>query len=198
MTLASIQDWWQLLDTPEQIFWLMAVGASALLVIQTALSFIGLDFDTDTDFDADLSADFSVFSFKSVMAFVAFFGWMGIVGYGREWPMLMIILAGIGSGLVAMFIVAYMLFQFQKIESSGTMRIGDALLKEGEVYLLVPGNSMGKGKVTLEISGTVREMRAMTEGAAIPTGSKVKVIDILEDNVLLVEPTALLEPGKTL
>ena len=179
----------------------MGGTGSILLILQTLLSMVGIGVDTDADFDGfdvpddmagDVSADFSVFSFKSLMAFIAFFGWVGVVGVGREWSMLIILAAGVGVGLVAMFMVAYMLFQFQKLETSGTMRFADTLLQEGEVYLTIPAAGQ-IGKVTLEVNGNVRELSATSTGTEIRTGERVKVIDVIDNNVLLVEPVALLE-----
>lgn len=190
----SIQEWWDLLSSTEKVFWLIGGIASALLIVQTLLSMIGFDADTDADFDgADLSGDFTVFSFKSMMAFLAFFGWMGVVGLGRGWTMGIVLVAAAGAGLVAMVMVAYMLFQFQKLETSGTMRIEDALLKEGEVYLTIPALGEGTGMVSMEVSGSIRELSAVSSGSAIRTGEKIKVVDIIDDHVLLVEPIKVLE-----
>lgn len=203
MAMFSFGEWWEALTTAEQVFWLMGGTGTAVLVLQTILSFVGADvdsdFDVDVDFDVDaeISLDFSMFSFKSLLAFFTFFGWMGVVGIGRGWSLPITLLAGLGAGLVAMFLVAYMLFQFQKLESSGNMRIEEAFMAEGEVYLAIPAAAGGQGQVTLELSGNIRELSAVTKGDNIPTGAKVRVIDILEDNVLVVEPLKELASGET-
>ena len=189
----GIQEWWELLSTTEKVFWLMGGIASTLLVLQTLLSMIGFDADTDADFDAaDLSGDFSVLSFKSITAFLAFFGWMGLVGVDKGWAMPLVLLSGVAAGLVAMFMVAYMLFQFQKLETSGTMHFEDALLHEGDVYLTIPAQGSGSGRISLEVNGVLRELEAVSIGPEIKTGEKVKVIDIVEGRTLLVEPMQLL------
>lgn len=194
MTLFSFSEWWELLSTTERIFWGIASVSTVLLVLQTILSFIGADtdFDADGDFDAhgdfEVPGGFSMFSVKSTIAFFAFFGWTGVIGLENGWPLGLVVLAGAGIGMVAMFIVAYMLFQFQKIETSGTMRIEEAIDKEGEVYLTIPGHETGTGEISIEINGNVRELTAMTTGDVIRTGTAVKVIDVLEENTLLVEP----------
>lgn len=190
-------DWWQSLTTAQQVFWLIGGTGTLILVLQTVLSFVGIDADTDIDLDidAEIDLDFSVFSFKSLISFFTFFGWMGVLGLSNGWSLPLTLLASVGAGLVAMFMVAYMLFQFQKLESSGTMRIQEALLAEGTVYLAIPESTSGQGQVTLELGGHFRELTAVTEGGRIPTGSKVKVIDILDDNVLVVEPLKELGAG---
>jgi membrane protein implicated in regulation of membrane protease activity len=198
MAMFAFGEWWESLATAEQVFWLIGSSGSLLLILQTILSFVGIDADTDMDLDVDaeIDLDLSVFSFKSLVAFFTFFGWMGVIGLTNGWSLPLTLLASVGAGLVAMFMVAYMLFQFQKLESSGTMRFEDALMAEGEVYLAIPESISGEGQVTLELSGQLRELSAVTNGERIATGSRIRVIDILEGNVLLVEPLKELSSGE--
>lgn len=199
MMIFAFGEWWELLSTSEQVFWSLGAGATVILVLQTLLSFVGLDIDTDTDMDFDLSTEinleFGLFSVKSFLAFIAFFGWTGVVAIGYGWSMPLVILASAGFGLVAMLLVAYMLFQFQKLESSGTMRIEEALLEEAEVYLAIPAAGIGMGQITIELNGALQQLQAVSKGDQIPTGATVKVVDILEGNVLLVEPVLELKAG---
>ena len=187
--------WWSALQTAEQVFWIMGFTGTVLILLQTVLSMIGAEADVDFDIDTEISLDFSVFSVRSILAFITFFGWMGVIGMGRGWGLGLIILAAAGAGLIAMFLVAYMLFQFQKLESSGTMSFDDAMLQEGEVYLAIPAAGAGEGQVSVEVSGQIRELSAMTNGDMIPTGSRIRVVDILEDNTLLVEALPALPTG---
>jgi hypothetical protein len=65
------------------------------------------------------------------------------------------------------------------------------------VYLSIPQNLEGKGKVHIVVDGSLHEYDATTNGQQLPTGSHVRVVDILDDQVLLVEPEIiLLEQGK--
>ena len=187
--------WWIALSTAEQVFWVMGISGTAVLLLQTALSMVGADADVDFDIDTEIDLDFSIFSVRSIVAFITFFGWMGVIGMGRNWSLSLVILAAAGAGVIAMVLVAYMLFQFQKLESSGTMDFGDAMLQEGEVYLAIPAAGAGMGQVSVEVSGQVRELSAMTNGDMIPTGSKIRVVDILEDNTLIVESLPELPAG---
>ncbi len=197
MMMFAFGEWWELLGKTEQIFWAMGAGGTIVLVLQTLISFIGLDIDTDLDLDvgAGISLEFGLFSFKSFLAFVAFFGWTGVIALGHGWSMPLVILASAASGLVAMLLVAYMLFQFQKIESSGTMRIEEAVFEEAQVYLAIPAAGEGIGQITIELNGAIQQLRAVSNGKTIPTGSAVKVIELLEKNILLVEPIMELMPG---
>jgi len=197
MMMFAFGEWWALLSASEQVFWSLGAGATVILVLQTLLSFVGMDIDTDVDLDlsTEISLEFGLFSIKSFLAFIAFFGWTGVIAMGYGWSMPLVILASAGAGLIAMALVAYMLFQFQKLESSGTMRIEEALLEEAEVYLSIPAAGQGMGQISLELNGGLKQLKAVSEGDRIPTGTNVKVVDILEGNVLLVEPVLELEAG---
>jgi hypothetical protein len=58
--------------------------------------------------------------------------------------------------------------------------------KTGEVYLSIPAQNMGKGKVQISVNGSVHELDAITQGEKIDTGAMVKVTDIMGDNLLVV------------
>ena len=91
-------------------------------------------------------------------------------------------------GLIAMFLVAYMIFKFAQLEQSGTLNLYNALDKAGEVYLTIPAEQKGVGKIHLLVEGRIREMDAVTSGGILKTGTAIKVIDILDGNILKVVP----------
>lgn len=187
--------WWEGLNGTEQVFWGIAIVFSVLFVIQFILSLIGLDFDTDmeigsVDVDADtgLDADFSIFSIRSIIAFFTFFGWTGVMVLHTGASVWAAIAAASLSGTLAMLLVGYMMYKFSQFDESGNFNSTSALNNVGEVYLVIPEAKSGYGKVHLKVKGALREMDAVTdETQQIPTGSKVKVIDILKDDLLLVE-----------
>jgi len=199
MILAIQASWWEGLTNVEQVFWGISIVFSILFVIQFVLSLIGLDFDADTDIeiggDADanggyqLDADFTVLSVRSIIAFFTFFGWTGVLvlnNGGGAW-------AAVGfaslSGFIAMMIVAYMMYLFSKLGESGTFNTKEAIYNTGEVYLSIPAAKNGYGKVHLKIRGSLKEMDAITESnLPLPNGVSVRVIDVLDDNLLVVEP----------
>jgi hypothetical protein len=82
------------------------------------------------------------------------------------------------------------MYKFSQLEQSGTLNLYHALDQEAEVYLPIPAGNAGRGKIHLKIDGRVRELEATTDGQALRTGAVVKVIEILDDNVLRVEPIA--------
>ena len=75
--------------------------------------------------------------------------------------------------------------------------MNDALFQTGEVYLTIPETKRGQGKVHINIQGSMREMDAITEGKKLPTGATVRVIEVIDEKILLVEPVkTFLEGGE--
>jgi len=194
MTLLLIGEWFRDLTGPHQIFWGISLIFSVLFIIQFVVSLFGFDFDGEIEVDggADvetggLETDLTIFSLRSIIAFFTFFGWTGVLLLNNGMALgLAVTLAGV-SGLLAMFIVAYMLYQFSKFSEEHTLNIEEALFQNGPVYLTIPAGKEGMGKVTLNIGKRTQELRAITDGETIKTGDKIRVIEVLDENLLLVE-----------
>lgn len=192
--------WWENLDGAGQAFWGIAIVFSVLFVIQFILSLIGLDFDaeagldfsTETDAVSDsevsLETEFSIFSVRSIIAFFMLFGWTGVLLLDAGFSVWLALIAAGIVGFLAMIMVAYLMFRISRMDESGTFNTRTAINNFGEVYLTIPATKTGYGKIHLKIKGSTREMDAVTDHPEqIPNGSRVKIIDVLDDNLLLVE-----------
>ena len=70
----------------------------------------------------------------------------------------------------------------------GSRNIGNALGKSGTVYLRIPANREGNGKVNLMLQDTFVELDAVTdEENAIPSGREVVVIGLSGQSTLVVK-----------
>jgi hypothetical protein len=199
-------EWWELLTGAEKAFWGIALVSSVLFLIQFILNLIGLDADTDVDLDVSgdvdldpgfsLDADFSLLSIRSIIAFFTFFGWAGVMTLNKGGSTWVAITFAALAGFAAMFVVAYMMFKFSQLDSSGTLNILHTIDNTGEVYLRIPEKATGTGLIHLKVDGNLREFQATTHGKALPTGAKIKVLDVLENNILLVETAPALSSGE--
>ncbi len=192
MLLSISNGWWEGLTGAGQAFWGISIVFSVLFVIQFVLSLIGVDFDLDMDGDVDtdfgMDADFSLFSIRSIIAFFTFFGWTGVLMLDAGFGVWVAIITSLISGFLAMAIVGYMMYKFTQFDESGTFNPNSAINHTGEVYLFIPAAKSGYGKIHLKLKGALKEMDAVTdENLEIPTGTKVKVVEVLDDNLLLVE-----------
>jgi len=202
MTFLFLGDWFHDLSGPHQIFWGIALIFSVLFVIQFVVSLFGFDFDSDVDADIDvgevdvdveggysLDPDFALFSVRSIIAFFTFFGWTGVFLLNSGSSVSRTVTLASLSGLAAMLVVAYMLYLFAKLGQSGNIDMDSILFESGTVYLTIPGDRKGIGKINVKVGNSIKEVRAVTEGQSIPTGKTVRVIEVMKDNILLVEPS---------
>jgi membrane protein implicated in regulation of membrane protease activity len=156
---------------------------------------MGQSFESDVDSDIDLDSHdghfnidpgFTLFSVRSIIAFFTFFGWVGVITLHKGMDLKLVILVSFFAGLIALFFVAFVLFQLIKLAEEGTVDMEEALGKYGKVYIPIPEKRTGTGLVNIELSNKIMELRAITDGDRLPTGTIIYVFKILEDNVLLV------------
>jgi hypothetical protein len=186
--------WWAALPLFEKILWCVAFPATTLTFVQVALELFGLgdhgadaDFDTDVDTHAgDHGGAMHWFTVKGMTIFLTAFGWLGIAGSRAGLPILVTVFIGGAIGLACMFFFAWIFYVLNGLQESGSFKIKSSLYKPGRVYLSIPENRSGAGKVTVSAQGASRELAAMTDGEALPTGTTITVVDIINDQTVLV------------
>lgn len=173
-------------------FWFIAIPTSIIFIIQTIMTFVGIDSSDgiEADFDGDFSdtdAPFQLFSLRNLINFLLGFSWTGISFYNTiANPIVLILLAFvIGVLFVALFFV--IIKQVLKLGEDNSFKIANTLHKTAEVYLTIPERKTGKGKIMISVNGAFHELEAMTENDSIPSGVTVKVVKIENQNILLVE-----------
>lgn len=99
----------------------------------------------------------------------------------------MIIAFAVGALLV--FAVMMMFKGLSKMRQSGNIDVyKSAIGCNGKVYLTVPAERKGTGKVQININNSVREYDALTDSEDdLKTGTSIKVTEVLDTNTLLVE-----------
>jgi len=184
----------------QTIYTICAVGGGVLVLLQVVLQAFGMFAETDldahgTDVDGDLDAGgidgdghgepsghgnvlFGVLSFKALCAFAAIFGLVGLIMVDRSGDQLVRVGVSVMSGVAGMFVVAAMMRGLSRLQSSGTVRIANAIGKTGSCYLRIPGSNSGVGKVTIEIQSRSQQFEARTEGDEIATGKRIRVIGV--------------------
>lgn len=174
-----------------QIFWGCAVVASLIFLVQMVLTLIGMDSsDMDVDFDGantmDLGGGLNLFTIKNFIGFLVGFGWAGVCFYNSITSSILLILVAVIVGLlfVGIFVVIYK--QTKKLEHNGAFQIDDVKGTTVSVYLRIPAQGSGKGKVQVSQNGSVHELDALTDGEEIPSGAKVKVVEIVDNETVKV------------
>ena len=185
-------DFFEGLDPILKTFWYVAIPASLIFLVQTVMTFTGADATDgiEADFDGNFdSADapFQLFSFRNLIHFLLGFSWTGISFYTTvdNKIVLFILSAIIGAGFVALFFL--IIKQLRKLAQNNSFTIQNTLNKTADVYLSIPEQKSGKGKVMVSVNGAFHELEAMTEGEKIPTGKTVKIVRIESNSILIVE-----------
>jgi hypothetical protein len=91
------------------------------------------------------------------------------------------------AGAAVMWAVAGVMKLIRRAKHDGTVRLIHAVGGPATVYLRVPGNNAGPGKVTVAVQGRTVECEAFTEAAELPTGATVRVVRVVGPNAVQVE-----------
>jgi hypothetical protein len=186
-------EWLNNLEPTLRVFWLIAIPASLIFLIQTVLTFTGVDAGDglEADFDSDLSggdSTFQLFSLRNLINFLLGLGWTGVAFYTTVANKTLLILLSIAVGVLFVYLFFVVIRQLQKLAQNNSFRITDALHQTAEVYLTIPGNRSGHGKVLVSVKGSVHELKAITNGSPLPSGAAVKITGVEQPDLLLVEP----------
>ena len=196
-----IATWWAGLSLVMKILWGVTLTASLIFIIQSILTFVGADADSDFDLnmDVDTSLDGSdlsnidgganLYTFRNLVNFVLGFGWSAILLQESIPSTALRITVSVVVGIALVAAVMYMFKWLSGMQQSGNINLQKSAAGcEGKVYLTVPAARGGEGKVQITISGAVREYNAVTESETpLKTGTPVRVVDAINANTVLVE-----------
>lgn len=186
--------WWTSLSTAMQVLWAITLSASLIFVIQTVMTFLGLgdhdaDFDLDTSdgsFDADPSMN--LLTFRNLVNFCMGFGWTAVLMHEKIQSNALLIIVSVIVGILLVTVVMWIFKWLSGMQQTGNIDVHKSAVGcEGKVYLTIPGEREGEGKVQITINNAVREYDAVTDGETIPTGKAIKVTEVINDYTLLVE-----------
>ena len=194
-----IATWWAGLSLMMKILWTVTLTASLVFIIQSILTFVGADADSNFDVDVDTSMDgadlsnidggANLYTFRNFVNFILGFGWSAILLQESvpNIPLRIVLSVLIGLGLVTA--VMYLFKWLAGMQQSGNINVHKSAAGcEGKVYLTIPAGRSGAGKVQITISGAVREYDAVTESEEpLKTGTSIRVVDAVDSNTLLVE-----------
>lgn len=195
-------NWWNGLELVQQIFALIAIPSTAILIIQTVLQLIGIGGDDvpedidgdgipDSDLDVAAAADdgLSLFSIRGILSMLCITGWLGVGLLETALPDWAAILIAVAAGVATLIGIAFLMRGIYKLQSSGNIDISNAIGKVAQVYIPIPAAGAGSGKVTITLQEKFCEYTAITAAAeALKTGSYVRVVSVSDGGVLLVEP----------
>jgi hypothetical protein len=162
------------------------IGALALIA-QLVLGAVGADHDHHVGDHGHGGLD--LLSVRTLSAAAGFFG---LVGFGMTragFGFAVALTSGVVAGLGAAFAMAGMMRGIRKLEVDKSFDISRALGLQGTVYLGIPANRGGAGKVHLTMHDRLVELAAMSSDVAIPSGTAVIVVDTQASDTVIVTPS---------
>ena len=210
-------EWWNSLEPAMKILWAVTLSASLVFVIQTVMTFLGAagdsDFDINSDFDAEAPGDIAdgsvdvgggpdagghdvdhpgtgmnLLTFRNFINFLIGFGWTAILLKDSIPATGLRMLIAILVGVVLVAVVMLLFKWLTDMQQSGNINVFKSAVDcEGSVYLTIPGERAGEGKVQITINNAVREYAAVTDGPTLKTGQRIRVVEVVSANTLLVE-----------
>jgi hypothetical protein len=172
--------------------WYIALPVSFIFLLQTIMTFLGSDSTEglNADFDGNLEgteAPMQLFTLRNLINFLLGFSWTGITFYSTipNYFLLIMISTLVGIGFVWIFFL--IIRQIQKLAEDNTFKLDHALQKTGTVYLSIPENKQGVGKIAISIKGSQRELNAISLADRLETGAAIRVVGIEGNNLLIVE-----------
>ena len=172
--------------TMKLIYLCSAAIGGVLLVVQSLLALLGGDSDVGLEAD-DLGGGGSALSFRTVVAFMTFFGLAGLACLHADWSTTRTLLVALAAGATAFWLVGLALWQLHSLQSAGNVQIANTLGAEAVVYLRIPGARQGAGSVTVPVQGRSVQFKAVTRGTELATGEFCRVTAVRGTNTLEVE-----------
>jgi hypothetical protein len=180
----------------QNFFLACTILGGAIVVLQLAFGLAGAhDVPHETPHDLagghpeHASEGLHLFSVRAVTAALATFGAAGMGAMALGLPGLLALPIAAAVGLATLFGVAWALRAMLRLEDDGTVSIGGALGASGVVYLTIPGERSGAGKVHLTLQNRTVELPAVTPAASLPTGAAVLVVDLVDPDTVVVVPS---------
>ncbi len=174
---------------------IMALVGTTLFLIRLVFGLFGGgdggDFDMDGDMGGGSDASFTLFSLLSVMAFIMGTGWMGLAcrfDWGLSRPLSAIVSVGFGSSM--MLFASGMMHMARKLNRNIGYDVKTAVGRTARVYMAIPAKGEGQGQVQVSVSGRLMTRPAVSNGPAFDAFVSVKVVEVRDDDMLVVESTS--------
>ena len=197
-------EWWNSLSVMMKVLWAITLSASLIFIVQSVMTFLGADsgnsdFDintgTDTPDSAPIDGDAAhgtgqgLLTFRNFVNFFLGFGWTAILLKNSISSTPMLLFVSIVVGIVLVALVLLLFKWLSGMQQAGNINVFQSAVGcEGKVYLTIPAERSGSGKVQITINNSVREYEALTDGDVLKTGTRIRVTEVISADTLLVEP----------
>lgn len=194
MQILLLMEWWKALESSSQAFLSMAIVSSLLLVMLIAIHLMGLEQDAESDVKTQSERKRQWFDARMILVFFTLFSWMIVTFILFQFPIPTALLIATLVASVITFFSRYLIKRWFTLNDK--MGPADLLQQTGEVLQSIPPHRNGFGKVYLSLPEAPFQIEAITAGQELSPGSHVRVIDVIDDRIILVEPIEENYPGQ--
>lgn len=183
----------------ETMFFYCSVVGGSFMIIQFLLAMLGIGADVDdVDFNASVEPDvaldadaasssghssasdiFKILSLRTMIAFCTFFGLGGLAGLKNGFSEPVSFICAIVLGSSAMLLVYFVYRWIYSLKYDGSVSEKTLVGCQGNVYLPIPENGKGIGKVQVVQQSRTMEYEAITEGEALSNGTPIIVTRVI-------------------
>ena len=175
--------WWTAQDTAIQFYWSLTAVSTLLALLQAVMALVH---PQRLEEDEQRNALFNWWAIVQVLVVVAMAcGWIGVgIYYFRlPWPVALgYVIAG---GILITLGFGYLLHM---VHGGSPLPGMEWMYVTGKVSQSIPPNQNGHGKVLVKVGGRGQEWEAVTDdGLGVPAGSPIRVVEMIDQRLLLVE-----------
>ncbi len=195
-----MSEWWEALSSAQQLFYAIGISSTIVVVVQMLLLFVGGDLseagDVDVEGPEDHPSGLQLVSLRTVVAFFMGFGWAGVYAAASDFSIRNVVGFALVGGAIFMLAIFYLMRMLHDLRHSGTLDYRNSIGEVGTVYLPIPPSMEGPGRIQVMIQGRLKVIQALTRhGERLENRARVRVVDLLDENTLVVEPLVPLESG---
>ncbi len=182
----------------QLFFFVCAVVGGFLFLIRLVLMIFsggghdlepGMEMGADVDIAGDSDVIFRFISVQGIVGFLLILGLTGLsMSVQLEASNAVSVSTAFGAGAATMAIIAWITVALRKLDQPGTISMKNAIGQEGTVYLTIPEGGTGKARIIIQ--NRLRVFDAISKDkSSIETEARVKVVEIVGGNTLVVERT---------
>lgn len=180
MDILLFSNAWHEQALARQIAWGVAAVSTVLLFIFAALNIFGKPEPN--------SPSKAAFSGRMLLPFVTFGAWGLVVSFHQHLSLPVCITVGFASGLAGILGSRFVMPFIRQTLIHDHFDLQRADQSTGKALKTIPPHRNGFGAVHLNVREAPFAVEAVTSGKAISPGTPVRVVGIIDEKVVLVEP----------
>lgn len=178
-----------MLITPElatKLFLYCGIIGTIVFFLKT---FIPVEFGPEVDGDftsvTDTDASIQYFSIESISAFFMCSGWISYLAFNHlDYSLRKSAVLGVIFGVIGMYLFAWLIFQFKKLEKVTKVDYNTLLNKTGKAYMAF--KPKGNGKIQIEINEKLDTLDAINESEEeINSFDEIKVVKVENNQIYI-------------